>query len=133
MSPGRCLLPKVVAHDKGPQFVNSPSGHVAGDWAHGLNSVGMTSWVEDGAAWLASDFADCYLHESVNGAIHYGLQHWYPARRPLKETRSQFARRIQRVVSRLNREHKDGLGRLAGDFLVRCEEVIRVKGKRLPK
>ena len=135
-------VPRKVVHDKASYMVTSAHERLNGTFAQGLRDGGFTSWVgpdlKSGTGWLVKKWGDVYLHETVNSHIHRLLDTDFACRR-LHETRAQFALRAKKVEKHMNSKEflAKGGGRgllgLAQDLRSRCEQVVALKGERIPK
>jgi len=127
-------IPRVVLHDKASYFVNSKQNVLNATFSAGLRAGQFTSWVDDGAKWLAAHLGDLYLHETVISHVRRLLSTKF-ARKALYETPLQFAARMSKVEHYLNYEMGDGesLLKLGQDMHERYEDMKKLQGERLPK
>ena len=133
-------IPRVVMHDKASYFVNNKQNTLNPTFATGLQAGYFRSWVEchgGDCRWLAKMLGDWYLHETVVSHVRRLLQSQF-ARKSLHETPGQFAARMKKVEHHMNYV----MGRSApGEALLnlgqrmhkRSEDMIKLKGERLPK
>lgn len=133
-------IPRVVMHDKASYFVNNKQNTLNPTFATGLQAGNFRSWVEchgGDCRWLAKMLGDWYLHETVISHVRRLLQSQF-ARKSLHETPGQFAARMKKVEHHMNYV----MGRSApGEALLnlgqrlhkRSEDMIKLKGERLPK
>jgi hypothetical protein len=133
-------LPRRVVHDKASYMVNNYHQRLHVVFATALQDAGFTSWIGDNdgsAKWLVAKWGDVYLHETVISHIRRLLEHKFRSDK-LAETHVHFGRRMQKVVRHMNSADfaRDaaggGLPSLARDLRARCEQVILLKGERLP-
>jgi hypothetical protein len=127
-------IPRVVLHDKASYFVNSKTNRLNPTFCEGLQGGQFSSWVDDGAQWLAPHLGDLYLHETVISHVRRLLYTKF-ARKALYETPLQFAARMSKIEHHLNHEMGDGesLLNLGKDLHQRCEDLKKLHGERLPK
>ena len=97
-----------------------------------------STWiVSDTAQWLVANWGDIYLYETVISHIRRLLEQEYRTM-SLNEPVARFTARMKQVEAHLNSPDfraagGRGLDGLARDLLWRCDEVVRLKGGRLPK
>ena len=133
-------IPRTVVHDKASYFVSNHHNRLSVGFAEALHKGGFRSWVGDGTAstkWLVKKWGDVYVHETLISHIRRLLDSDFASRR-VYETPKQFMSRLQEVEDHLNSENfaapdAGGLGALAKEMFVRCQEVIDLKGDRIPK
>jgi hypothetical protein len=127
-------IPRVVLHDKASYFVNSNTNRLNPTFGEGLRGGQFSSWVDDGAQWLAPHLGDLYLHETVISHVRRLLSTKF-ARKALYETPVQFAARMSKVEQHLNYDMGDGesLLNLGKDLHQRCDDLKKLRGERLPK
>ena len=109
-------------------------------FAGALEEACFTSWVgSDMSAvtkWLVAKWGDVYLHETVISHIRRLLETRFVCER-LHETAAHLNGRMVKVAHYMNSPELAapggaGLEGLAKGLRKRCEEVIRMKGERLP-
>ena len=135
-------LPKKIVHDKASYMVTAFHDRLNATFAKGLRDAGFTSWVgsdvNSSTEWLVKKWGDVYLHETVNAHIHRLLDTGFACNH-IHETRAQFVLRVKKVEKFMNsaKFKAKGTGRglhgLAQDLRARCENVVRLKGERIPK
>ena len=132
-------IPRVVLHDKASYFVNSTKNILNQTFASGLHASNFTSWVEGpgDCKWLAGNLGDWYLHETMISHVRRLLQSQF-ARKTLHETPGQFAARMRKVGEHMNyvmgvKAPGKALMQLGKDMHQRSEDLVKLKGDRLPK
>jgi len=133
-------IPREVVHDKASYMVPAKSQRLNVTFAKALKAAGLRSWVgdvSDSAEWMVGKFGDVYPHETLISHIRRLLEQAFRSRR-LNETIPQFMTRVPKVEKYSNApsfKAPDGRGLpgLARDLRSRCAQVIKLKGKRIPK
>ena len=87
--------------------------------------------------WLVKKFGDVYVHETLISHIRRLLDSEFASSR-VYETPKQFMSRLQKVEDHLSSENfaapdGGGLWALAKEMFGRCQQVIDLKGERIPK
>ena len=127
-------------HDKASYMVTAPHDRLHISFASALSDGGFSSWVgghHDSTKWLCKKLGDLYLHETVISHIRRLLDTDFACRK-LCETPNQFEARVHRVEDHMNSdafkaEGGRGLLGLAKQLRERCEQMVSVKGERIPK
>ena len=133
-------IPRVVMHDKASYFVNTKQHTLNQTFAAGLQAGNFKSWATchgGDCKWLAKMLGDWFLHETVISHVRRLLQSQF-ARNSLHETPSQFAARMKKVEHHMNyvmgvSAPGESLLKLGKETHKRSEDLIRLKGERLPK
>ena len=133
-------LPRTVVHDKASYMVTPGHDRVQVTFAGALAAAGFESWAGPASAstrWLVAKWGDVYLHETVISHIRRLLETDF-VYGGLEESVAHFKSRTKRVADHMNSpafscEGGRGLEGLAKDLRIRCEEVVRRGGERLPK
>jgi hypothetical protein len=135
-------VPRTVVHDKASYFVTARHERLQIDFAESLRAERFRSWVggEDGTEstkWLVKKLGDLYVHETLIAHIRRLLESDF-ATTHLFETPAQFGERMLKVERHLNSRDfaapgGGGLLALAKETLGRCDELVRLKGERIPK
>ena len=103
--------------------------------------MNFQSWVGDSDAdtsWLCGKLGDLYLHETVVSHIRRLLATKF-RRTALSESPAQFCNRMAKVEEYMNEEmcsktgEGDSLVRLGKRLHTRCDQLIKLKGERIPK
>ena len=86
---------------------------------------------------MVKKLGDVYLHETVISHVRRLLDGEF-AHQKIYETPEHFVTRMKKVEAHMNSDSfkaPDGRGLegLAKDLKWRCEEVVRLKGERIPK
>ena len=138
---GWANIPRVIVHDKASYMVTHVHDRLNGAFARALDKAHLTSWIGDNrgtTSWLVPKWGDVYLHETVVSHIRRLLATDF-ARASLGETVKEFTKRVKQVENYMNSESfaRAGGGRgllgLAKELPERCQDVIKAKGKRIPK
>lgn len=110
-------------------------------FAGALEEAGFTSWVGEenhaSTKWLVAKWGDVYLHETAISHIRRLLDTVYTAQR-LYETPAQLRTRMAKVAAFMNSDEfaaakGRGLSGLVRGLRKRCEQVVSLRGERLPK
>jgi hypothetical protein len=134
-------LPRTIVHDKASYMVTSRYDRVQVVFAQALEEAGFKSWLGDMACntnWLVKKLGDLYLHETAISHIRRLLGDDFACTH-LGETPSHFRGRMDKVENHMNSiafaraGGGGGLEKLAKELRPRCQELIRLKGERLPK
>ena len=129
-----------MVHAKASYFVSNRHDRLSVGFADALHKGGFRSWVGDGTAstkWLVKKWGDVYVHETLISHIRRLLDSEFASSR-VYETPKQFMSRLQKVEDHLNSESfaapdGGGLWALAKETFGRCQQVIDLKGERIPK
>jgi hypothetical protein len=134
-------LPRTIVHDKASYMVTSRYDRVQVVFAQALEAAGFKSWLGDMACstnWLVKKLGDLYLHETAISHIRRLLADDFACTH-LGETPLHFRGRMDKVENHMNSPAfaraggGGGLEKLAKELRPRCQELIRLKGERLPK
>ena len=131
-------IPRTVVHDMASYFVTSQNKQLQNDFAAGLHSAGLRSWVgaHGDASWLAPRLGDFFPHETLISHIRRLLTHNFP-HKGAHELPQQFRRRLDRVEAFLNSQDfgasPDALLRLSKSYTDRALALKAANGRRLPK
>ena len=127
--------PRTIFTDRGPGFYHRRWGTVTGDYESACREQGFKLWVgpnsKQGPRAQPPDVADVVLHETAISWLRVEEEQTRPTR-PWEETPKQLAVRLQRGVSRINKDF-DVRG-LCMEFPDRLHTLVKKKGgDRLPK
>ena len=134
-------LPRTIVHDKASYMVAARYDRLQVVFAQALVGAGFKSWLGDKACstdWLVKKLGDLYLHETAISHIRRLLADDFACTH-LGETPVHFRGRMLKVENHMNSlafaraDGGGGLEKLAKQLRSRCQELIRLKGERLPK
>ena len=133
-------IPRTLVHDPASYMVPPVTQRLQTDFARAIRSAGFRSWAGDAGddcSWMVKKLGDVYLHETVISHIRRLLDGEF-AHQKIYETPEHFVTRMKKVETHMNSasfKAPDGRGLegLAKDLMWRCEEVVRLKGERIPK
>lgn len=128
-------LPRTIFSDRGPGFFHRKWGTITGDFETACRECGFKPWAgtnaKKGPRAQPRDIGDVLLHETAISWLRREEEKSRPLR-PWEETPEELNRRIQLIVSRINREF-DVRG-LCMEFPDRLTALVRTThGDRLPK
>ena len=132
--------PRTIVHDKASYMVTPSHDRLNVTFAGALAEAGFRSWLgglADSTKWLVARWGDVYLHETAIAHIRRLLDgdHRSDA---LHESVGHFTARMRRVEAHMNSEAfaapgGRGLNGLSKGLRARCQEVVRLRGGRIPK
>jgi hypothetical protein len=133
-------IPRTLVHDKASYMVSAAHDKLNRTFSTALEEAGFHSWIggeSDSADWLPPKCGDLYLHETAIAHIRRLLGTKFATAR-LSEDRDQFRERLDKVTAHMNgpdfaKANGAGLVGLAKEIRQRCENLITIKGERLPK
>ena len=133
-------IPRTVVHDKASYMVTNMHERLHATFAGALKEAGFSSWIgplSGTTSWLVKKFGDVYLHETVIAHIGRLLDTDF-SHQSLHETPRQFAQRMQQVEDFMNSpafaaEGGKGLMALAKELRPHCQQLIDLRGERIPK
>ena len=133
-------VPRTLVHDKASYMVTNQHDLLNTGFAKAIADVGLHSWLGgpgDSTRWLVARWGDVYPHETAISHVRRLMRTRFRATR-ICETLGQFKARMLKVQDYMNSGEfgKDGdsgsLMRLCQSLRTRCEDVIDLKGERLP-
>ena len=123
-------LPRVVATDRGPGFLQTSTGHIVKEYQKSLEQHGFRPWAGDDASRQPADLPDLFPHETVvSWARKYLKAHPLQKGRGLQSLREQLVRTLSACASHINSNYD--VGGLSRCFPRRVNELIDAKGERL--
>ena len=133
-------IPRVVVHDKASYMVNSTCQQLNPVFKGALVEAGFRSWISEvgsDTTWVAAKLGDVYLHETAISHVRRLLATKFVCTH-VEETVGQFNKRMEAVENFMNSEDFKqhggrGLLGLSRGLRDRCQQVIDLKGSRIPK
>ena len=133
-------IPRMLVHDPASYMVPAATQRLQKDVTTAIKTAGFHHWAGDAGescSWIVKNLGDVYLHVQVTSHVRRLLD-GEVAHRKIRETPEHFAERMKLVEAHMKSasftaDDGRGLEGLAKDLKSRCEEVVRLKGERIPK